>query len=383
MFTLNDTYYVEFSANGKVLPFQPGLFQKATITQNVAQALPMLTITFRDPSNTLLRDYALTEGTKIEVRMGTKQDRDAPTAIPFRVVTTSPSHFHGTGTVCTIKAIFDAPKLYSIAKGVYTGSASAVIEQLANEIGLRPVVDATRDEQNWIPFKQSYKTFLHHIAEHAYADDNSIFSLAIRETGELVFANLDRLLDKRPETLLYYGPQPPASDRTPNRVQIVQQRARDRSGVANLLENYGASLFTEFLKEAVEEIEQFSLRKFTSFISMNRTIKNLVGKVASWPTLIDTGNANKNFNKGEYQNTRGRATFQTYVDVLSPFVTHAELLQMVKVHIMRPQINEAEDMFSGNYIVTGKARIIQATTYGEKLELVAQGRGLDPQGDLF
>ena len=50
---------------------------------------------------------------------------------------------------------------------------------------------------------------------------------------------------------------------------------------------------------------------------------------------------------------------------------------------MRPQINEAEDMFSGNYIVTGKARIIQATTYGEKLELVAQGRGLDPQGDLF
>lgn len=382
MFVLNDTYYVEFRVNGNILPFQPGLFEKAVIIQNVAQALPTLTIRFRDPSNTLLRDFALTEGTKIDVTMGTRRDREAPISIPFRVLSTSPSSFHGTGTVCTIKAIYDAPKLYSLAKGVYTGTSAAVIQQIAQEIDLIPIVDQSTDEQNWIPFKQSYKTFLHSIAEHGYGDENSIFSLAIRETGELRYANLDRLLDARPTTLLYYGPQPPISDRTPNRVQIVQQRARDLSGIGNLIENYGARMISENLK-TVEELKSMSLRKFTSFLSMNRSLKDLVGDVMSWPTRMNIGNTNENFDKGRYQNSRGRRTFQTYVDVLSPYVTHAELLEMVTVYISRPQTHEAEDMFSGNYIVTGKARIIQANSYGEKLELVAQGRGINPQGDLF
>lgn len=380
MFILKDYVYLDINVNGQRLPFTPDMIEKITITQNVIQTVPVLTMQIRDPSSILSGDFSLTEGSIISITMGVRTEDEEMEAVEFRVLSTPRTRWHSTGMVQTIKAVFNKVKLFSVASKSYKGNSSDVISKIAKEIGFKPIVDPSSDSMVWIPIHMKNSHFLKYICDHGWADDSSIYVMATRENGELRYANIDRLVDSNPKGLFYYSGERPRN----GQFQILQHSVKSASGAINLLHNYGARVVGDALtNEESYEVDQFQAKKFSPFIDMSPKMKEEVGQASSRFYDVNTGNVHKNFAKAEYQNKRGRDLYSSITEVLVGQNTGVQLLDLVEVRLTRPARGMNDEMYSGKYVVTGKTRVLTGNTYGEKFELSAQGRGANPQGDLL
>ncbi len=382
MFIVNGHYYIELTSNGKALPFSPGTFDYLYVIQNVIQMVPTLTIQLKDASFILGRDNPLVDGAPLQLKIGTKKETEPPVEMKFRIIGTPKDGAHGTGSAPLIKAILDCPKLFSITDGVYDGPSTDVIKKIGGECGLKVEADGANDKMKWLPLRQQKGKFAHNVCNHAWADDKSIYALAVTDTHKMRFKNLATLKKDKPTTLLHYAQNAPASERLANNIMLSQYEFATIAGYNNLSFNYGSRAVQPRQDGTNEEYSTLDIDKSAGFLEMNKSVKDEVKLSASRYIPPDMGNTHKYYSKAKYQNDRGRATYGTRLDILTPNPTALELLELARFYTVRSD-GSANDMYNGDYVVTAKTRVIRNNIYSEKLSLHTQGRNLDPNGELL
>jgi hypothetical protein len=223
----------------------------------------------------------------------------------------------------------------------------------------------------------------HFVSNYGWSNNNSIFSLAVTDRGEMRYRDIDVLMKEKPVTVFYNGKLMSSDANVPNRALIAGAQFKNMAGYANIHSNYGMKVSQERADGEAESIDKFEMSKGSAFVEQNKKTKEETGTTRSVYIPPDNGNCHKNFARAYHQNKMGRLSFKNFAYVLTPQPSNCDLLDLVKCSLMRPRGSEYDDMNSGNYIVTGKTRVIQGNVYCEKLELSAQGRGSDPHGELL
>lgn len=381
MFIVNGHFYIDISTEGGSLPLPPGTFDYILIIQNVMQMVPTLTIELKDTSHIFMKDFPLVEGTPLTVKMGNTKEKEPPIEMRFRVISMPKMASHGSGSNQRIKAILDCDSLFAIPQKVYKGTSSQVITEIGKEAGLTVEADPSNDSMTWLSLGQKCGMFMHDVCSHAWADNKSLFALGITDTFKLRFKNLSLLKKEKAKSLLYYSEKPPQSQ-VGNPIQVLNYNFSSLNGYRNLVFNYGMSAIKEKLDGAFEEFKTLDIDKTASFLEMSKRVKGVVGLAQQFLGDLDLENAHKEFQRAEYQNKRGAATYGTTANILTAVPSALELLDLVNLYTPRSG-GSSNEMFNGDYIVTGKTRLITGNVYSEKIALVTQGRNLDPKGNLL
>jgi len=380
MFIVNGHFYIEIKSNGKVLPYPPGTFDYIMIIQNTLQLLPTLTIELNDSSYLAQRDFPMVDGTPLSVKMGTINEKEAPIEMRFRVISTPRMTAFGSGSRQRIKAILDCDKIFSVPDKSYKGTSADVISEIAKECGLNPETDITNDSMTWLPLRKKLGQFMYAITDYAWSDDKSFFAMGITDTHKLRLKNISLLKKEEPKVQIFYSENPPQSQ-IGTKIQATNFEFSSVSGYSNTTFNYGMRSVQDKMDGSANEYTKLEVDKNSNFLEMSKNSKSKVGIARSFGAPIDLGNTHEKFEKARYQNKRSAATYGVRANIQLGNPSTAELLDLINLYTPRSR-GDANDMFNGNYILTAKTRLVTGNVYTEKVTLVSQGRGLDPNGEL-
>ena len=368
---VKDQFNFKFAINGLELPIGVGTFKKFQICENIQTKLPTIEFVIDDPVN-FLHDFAkLADGSKATVLFHSDYGFDVgkPYEITFRITGTQ-LKIYGASLHYTCNGIFDSVKyLGALVKESFKGHTSEVMGKLASQVGLTlKTPPTTNDSQIWLPTRQTFSQFCHHLCDHGYAGENSIMSLAVTDKGEMLYKDLEKLAKSKgkvvtsgPPNLIEFGIIP-----------MSGYEVTDMAGLGNFTYNYGSKMVQEKLTGEAETFEKYAATLFSNFLNMDSGIKELVKQVKSEYLPHDMGNCHKSHHQAEYQNKRGRSLFNNKILFTTQNSTGLSLYDVIDFQPVLPTNNKVSDILSGNYIVTAKTKYLNRNKYAERIEAQSQ-----------
>jgi hypothetical protein len=380
-----DQVTIGFNINGTEIPIQMGSFSELSVCENIQTKLPTMEFQISDPS-TLLHDVVgLGDGSIVTITLHSDYgfDNGPPQSVPYLVMGTK-MEIPGAKLLYTCNGVYNAPiYLGGMPTKAYTGTSSSVISTLASEAGLGvKSTDQTNDSQNWLPSRENYSDFIHNIADHGYVDANSIMSLGVNDSGQIIYKNLTTLATAPPSRVIMSGDPTMISEGI---IPCTGYEVTNLAGLGNFMYNYGTKLVQEKLTGLAQTFSQYTATMFSNFLNMSSAVKGLIGgAVRSEYLPHDMGNQHDKYFDAEYQNRRGRQLFTTTVKVYTANSSGLDLYDVVTFIPILPVggdgAGEISASLTGNYIVTAKTKFISGLKYAECLELMAQGPFTSPSG---
>lgn len=361
---IGNQIYMSLKIQDTDMTESPNLVSSITLCENVMQMTPVLQFTFNDLSSALVRDLALTEGTKFEIMLGKTQE--SAVTRKFRLFGMKKVDSR-EGPKIVANFILDCPKYIT---GTFTesfeGTSSAVMSEIASRCGLTADVSTTSDQQIWLNFGQTRAAFAEDVAIHGYANETSCMYRALTSEHVLVYKDAIGELNKgSPKITISLN----AEDGAGKIIQARDIRDVSVSGVMNTWLNYGWKYPEHSLSGDEQLNSEYNVQTTEQYLPINSEVKDEVkGARLEYCTKLDCRNTHKNYNKAYYINMRGRSLLAERMHVLIEEPSELQLLDVVEYrHVDGAQ---RTGKATGNYIVTAKTvHIAPGGAYSEKLEL--------------
>ncbi len=357
--------YIALSVEGSGLTSGTNLINTISVHENLATLVPVMQFKFNDRGMNLVRDYALTEGTKVEISLGKSQDDAIPRT--FRVFGSrqAPSI---DGPMMFMTFILDCPKYVTESySGGIKGNSSDVISQIASDCGLEADVESTQDEMTWLSFGRTRASFSQDVAMHGYASQNSSLAKCLTSTKKLRYKDLFKQLQESP--IITFAQNDPGDGR--DILLVRESRDVSNSGVMNSWLNYGWNYTSHSLTGKSNKIDKFEVKSSDNYLPINSEVKKEVGDKArvehnrKW----DCRNTHENYNQAYYQNMRGLALFSEKIHILVEDPSGVEVFDSVELEMTDSDGEKGKN--TGSYIVSAKVIYISnGSAYYEKLELI-------------
>ena len=358
---------IEISMSGDKIPLALGGVKEVMIVQNAKTLVPQMRCTVYDLDGTL-HDLAPADGTIVGI--GLDEGRGPLEPMSFRLCGGPKVHAAGTALSFTMSGYLNSMTyMREQVAQAFTGSSSDVISQLASQVGLIPKdIAPTNDSQVWLPQPISYAKFIQSIANHGYADGNSVMATAVTERGELLYKNITQEMVK-PATQTFWNLEDPGTG-----VWILHWEVLSQAAVLNHLFGYGTKIIEEQLEGAATTLDKYvatlmngTIGAATDLIEGLKTVRNVY-------VPPNAGNTHENFMQAKYQNLRGAATFTGKLEIITNVPTGVELYDPVETQIVLPHTYKLSPIYSNKFLVTAKTRCMRSpNTYYEKIELSNQG----------
>ena len=361
---VQDRLWMGFEIEGQSLPEIPNLVQSISIHESVNAATPVMQFTFSDQTRSMVKQLALTEGTKANLILG-KYANDAAT-YGFRLFGLKHTAA-AEGPKVVANFILDCPEYLT---GAYTegyeGTSSSVIAKIADKCGFTPVVSATSDAMNWLNFGQTRAAFTEDIAIHGYGEDSGCMFRALTSKKALVYKDAFFEINSTPPDLVLALNNVQGSDI----IQVRDTRNVSVSGVMNSWVNYGWQYTEHSLKGKAKVNDKYDVQTSEAFLPINSDVKSAIdGQTrVEYCRKLDCRNTHDNYNKAYYNNMRGRALLGERMHLLIEEPSDLQLLDTVEYRQWDSDGTQGKD--TGVYNVTGKvAYVTHGSFYYEKLEI--------------
>lgn len=307
----------------------------------------------------------------------------------FGTPSISPSTATNEGYDLTLYALLGSPKYMSaLTKTAYVGSISNVLTTLAKECSLIPqLINTGEDTQTWFSYGKTYMKLANYLMDHCYLNDTALPILGITHPNNLLLKNVTEILQKDPthtlgyQTRVNYVNKDLTSENAAiaeNAYLFLSYKTQNIAGLYNSLSSYGST----YIQQAVSSSYNYESSKVTFArkipnSEVNKFLKSQLGEVAVHYLPIHTGNTYPKFYPAYAKNTRLRSLYSNLLQALTVNeYTKIRILDCVKVAIDLKFTTAKDDIYSGNYLVTGKTINITRNIFREKITLTNYGRNM-------
>lgn len=364
MFNINSSITCAVFINGREFPLDSGnVMHMLHIAASALYKLPVMQITLTDAVNVMPK-FELQDNVEIGITLSGlyKMDRK------FRVLDWN-SQPVGDGFRYTINCYWDAPKYWAGSGNAgFTGSSSAVLEQIAKSCGLTVYERnaKTSDSMTWMQSNRSFSQFARDIARHGYVSAQSHMMLAVDSLGSLRYVDLNALTV--PQIGVSLVP-PPGSDQ----LLITDFHPITRSGINNVLGGYQNERFMQDADAAStteDRTTKVDLKSDARYPLVNTKARDIIGRGPISYSPINFGNVHDNYERAVYQNIRFNLLKSLTGEFLFTFQTPFEPGSQI-VFAQVPDRKASE--YNGVYTVTEKIVFIHGGSYNEKIIGVKNG----------
>lgn len=374
MFSLAGVLSYGLKIDGVDMTFDKIQIQSITVRTHIQYSVPTLDFEFTDISM-CLEKKPLTDGMLIEISMA-RLSEDKVKWMPFRVFKIVPaSAASAGGKFYTVSCYYDMQDyLFTKKSKVYTKTSDQILQDIAKENKLTPVIDTTSDSSTWRCSNQTTAEFIRKkVVPAAYIGNTSAIITGISPwTKTLFYKDAIESMSSPPVAKLINKIDAKKYD-----FFINEYHFDNSSGLLNKQSGgYAHQVnFFDVMKGVQSTLSGVSVKKLSANLNLNN---DFLGKMSnqSLPTL-DLGNVSDSFQKALGQNKRLLGTFSNSLEILVREVTSIDLFDTVDITILtKPNNAEGDTQLSGIYLCIGKATVITTLEYGEKLCLMRNSSNL-------
>lgn len=345
------------------------------LTANVRQKLPVVMLRILDINQMYEHGKPINDGTALTLAFNDgSEGLSAPWHFRSYGTPVRLPHPSGFMELIVYGLLDNMAYLTQTVNRSFVGSSTAVMQNIASLLNFQyKTNDNTQDSMTWLPGPKTWYKFAQHVANHAYSDDHSVFSVGVDADQTLYFINITKqFANQKVKTGIYYGAAPPQNSSL-TWIPALRAKAINRSGMLNHQGAYGMvttqtgedgspSTFTE-VSASRNTQSNFDISRNVSHNALNRS------KMQIAP--VGMQNTYGKFIQARHQNRRLKKTYSQNVYVLLPYMSGLKLYDLVQVKMAMK--GHTQSSVSGVYCVTGISKGIYSSNYCEKLELTTTG----------
>lgn len=332
------------------------------VVESVRLHVPMMTMRIKDINKFFTKNNVLVDGARIRVTIGIE---DQKMVLPFRLFSHKESTQSGYSAQM-MSCYFDAPRYWTESTvECLNATASGTLSQIADKCLLTYDGPKTNDQQLWVPVNKKWHWFVRDIVRHSYIDQNSCMQSAVLLNRALRLRNVSDLDS-------FVVAQEFGNVENETQLPIVDYRTINKSGFFNTLTGYKDTRVVQSLYEASTAVQTLDVRKNSAQLMMHSRIQSGIGQNRVTFSPISVGNTHDNYETAAYQNLRLGNLFGYGIEMVTPRVVEANVLDVVSCMLSKPGVNGATQI-SGKYLVTSKVIYIENFNFYQKLELARHG----------
>lgn len=357
---------LEVTVNGQDLGLDPSNLSHLYVVSNINQALPSLSIGFKDDTGAAL-DNLMGDGASVKVSIG-NPSYHMYNGLDF-IVSGMPevNPYSGSSNHIKFNGVLNRVKwLRKMVDKPYKGTSANVIAQLASEAGLIPDIDSAMDFMTWLPNQTSLVSYANHVLNRSFAGEGNALVMGIMDNAKLKLKSLNTLIGNSGITL---------SSNSDLGLNVLQWVTRSKAGSTNFSHGYGSTSLGLNLDGTIFEGNNVAVKLMSSATSIMSGIKDIIGDVGTRINALAplAGNTHDNWYKALHQNPRILSTYAFDIELITDVPTRLELLDTPTFRPYNVASNQEATSISGKYIVTAITKFIQNNRYFEKIVLTAQG----------
>lgn len=318
-------------------------------------SIPAMLLILNDRHNILRNEFALVDGTQLEIRLGTNTEQTKE--YKFRVFTVKEGTLPDGSTVLEVLALFDFPQfIFDTRSYTIKGNSQTALQTIATECGLEYDTDqVTNDVMKWTSVAQSARQFIQNIQLHAYLNDEAYLTTILDAQGTLILRDLNKQMTRRPQHLLSYN-----YDAGPGAILVHELQPRSNSGIYNATHNYGERIVWNSSDGKTNTLAELT-HIATDPMNVNSEIRESLA--SSRKTYMQNStdiNYHENWVRAEYINKRHAATFTEMCRVL--ILHHEPDIQLydsveLQAGVQSHDLEKRSDpKLSGQWVVVGRTR---------------------------
>lgn len=335
------------------------------VVESVRLHVPMMTMRIKDINKFFTKNNVLVDGARIRVTVGIE---DQKLILPFRLFSHKESTQSGYSAQ-QLSCYFDAPRYWTESTiECMNATASGTLAEIAQKCLLQYDGPKTNDQQLWVPANKKWHWFARDIVRHSYIDQNSCMQSA-------VLLNRDFRLRNVSDMGSFPVVQRFGNVESETHLPVVDYRTVNKSGFFNTLTGYKDTRIVQSLRSPTQAIQNLNVQKNSTRLMMHNRIRSGIGQNRVTFSPIAVGNTHDNYEAASYQNLRLGNLFGFGIELVTPRLVQANLLDVVSCVLSKPGVNGATQI-SGNYLVTSKVIYIENFNFYQKLELARHGMNI-------
>ena len=333
-------------------------------------AIPMLHMALQDNVDSLSESKHFCDGALIQI---TLSDSSAEFSVTYAFrYNTHKRTPHQGGYRYEVDGYLDANTWWHASVSEHKkGSSYKVINEIADDCGLKFEGDQTTDAQTWFPRNIPYHEWARQVSERGYKSDTSFMQMGLNFDKTLVYKDINTNVE--PSIKFTH------SEFKDGFLTATDVQPATSSGSMNHYSGYAETLIEQDIedKELYKINDKVSISKKASEgkLMMNAKIKDAVKQARVVFAPIDVGNVHPEYEKARYQNRRQNNLHSVRIELVTKEATKAKLLDKITVNMDKS--NGYLKIYSGDYRVSSRTIFIKSNEYYEKFELTRKTMNID------
>ena len=372
MINISERIRVRVEVDGEEFPITLVSPPEIVVHTRAIDFLPTLDLMLPDPTHLVSSgQFEIIDNTPITIGLdidgtGTEQFR-------FRVFSIRKDMSQNTEGYC-ISGIWDAPRyVYEAYPGGLNGTSKDVIQQIANDCGLKFKGDNTLDIMTWLSGNRPYAGFARYIANHGWAGNSSLMVLGCTTLGELRYLDFNQLeFDPEKHATFRYP-----VGRTNQEFGIQGYQTNSTSGIQNALAGYKYQLRDQNT-DVGAVVDTVNIKQIADRLMFNTEVQSSISRARlEWSPIHAGDTLHAHFHEAKYANKRASLIHSTKMHIATNSKTGADLYDPVRVevgaNVGQRQALETDSEYSGAYVITAKTLAVKGINYSEQFDLIRDG----------
>ena len=373
MLNIRDQIFVTVKIDGQEL--QSINISGITLCEGNGAYAPTIKLELTDPTSSLSKRRALSEGNPIEIMIARSQKDSKVKIRKYRIY--GPARENPTNNPnLEVVGFLDSPKYFTkSARESFTSCSSATLESIAEMCDLKYVGPdegrKTSDSQTRLNVCATRARFVHDVTRHAYMDKTSCMASAVTSYKELRFKNIidtiNTPIDKIKFVFMHNNLES-SSDGSKKRYLVKETRDKSTAGVMSNWLNYGNTRCHNDIEGVQKNIESCSIKIPGAYLAINKDVASEVKRARFDYERIDCTNNHPRYETAYNQNIKILSVFSESVALLVDVVTDVELFDPI-VYRQADADPKSKVRNEDVYIVVGKTIVIRGGVhYAERIQ---------------
>lgn len=367
--------YCSIDIEGSSVPPSMNMLNSILIMDGFGMGLPVLQLILNDEKESLSKELAIADGSKITIRIG--KDTKNINECPFRVFGFRRSRSSG-GPRLEIVGLLDVPLFGAGAfTEAYRLSSSDMMAKIAEACGLKyeGPKENTDDLMTWINVNCTRLSFTEDVAMRGYTSETSCMSRIVTMDKILRYKNLfDILKDKPTHTFVHDATGAGTEGKA---ISVREARDASASGIGSHYINYGQKHYQHSGTGTDVEILKLTAPLLGTGLPVNKEVLQQLLERGSRVTYsgFDPGSApalddavHQFYENAYYQNLRFLSMFSERLTLLTDQCTAAKTFDPVAYLLKNDKsgTSQVSADVSSNYVLGGKTiQIKNGSKYAE------------------
>ena len=376
MLNIQDQVYITLKIDGKEIDYAH--IKDMTLCEGNGVFAPTLKIELDDPTSTLARSHALSEGNTIELLIARSLSDATTKPRKYRVFGPTRENASYNPNLMII-GLLNCPLYFTAsARECTNGTSADAIRAIATKVGLTYVGPSNgrtlNDKMIWLDVVTTRAQNVFEITRHGWMDEKSCMESMVTSYHELRYKNIIDEINTPASQIKYLFVHSTLEDPTTGtgkKCYIVKE-ARDRSsaGVMTAWMNYGSTRSSNHIDGTQRDRKSVDVKTPGAYLAINKEVTDMVKRTRFEYSPIDCSNTHQQYQNALYQNQKLLGLFTETMSLLTLDVTDIQLFDML-IYRQADADPTTKVRNEDIYMLVGKTIVVRGGVhYAERLQCI-------------